>query len=108
MAQRTLVERRGASTLLKLPQLTFEGLPPLTAARPWRTIAAAGSIEEVMVGTEAVLGLLVPPFLVIGFLVGLQLISRFEEAREQADEARRIEREVGRAGRRRGGNRSPR
>ncbi len=39
-------------------------------------------------GTEAVLGLVVPPLLAIGFIVGLQLISRFEEAREQADEAR--------------------
>ncbi len=44
-------------------------------------------------GTEAVLGLLVLPILVIGFVVGLQLISRFEEATERADEARRMDRE---------------
>ena len=40
-------------------------------------------------GTEAVLGLVVPPLLVIGIVVGLRLISRFEEATEQADETRR-------------------
>ncbi len=106
------MSRLVAALLGKMPTTSVRRKPeyktPLTSAQPRRTISAAGSIKEVMVGTEAVLGLLVPPFLVIGFVVGLHLISRFEEAREQADEARRIEREVGRAGRRRGGNRSPR
>lgn len=35
------------------------------------------------------MGLVVPPLLVIGIVVGLRLISRFEEATEQADETRR-------------------
>ena len=67
---------------------------PLTAAAPRRTIAAASGNLEVIMGTEAVLGLVVPPLLAAGFVVGLQLISRFEEASEQADEARQKERAV--------------